>query len=86
MPLLSVLSAGETSNATNLADLIVDFIDIGVLLQAFNGFDVREFTHDDHPLKQEVDQAFLQVRVVVLDGLLDQGDWLNEVDWVLAPL
>ena len=83
LPLLSVLSSSETTNASDLANLVIDFVDIDVSFKLLHGADEGHFTHHHDLLKKEVDQAVFERAIVVLHLGLYQRGRLDCVDWVI---
>ena len=55
LPFFSVLTTSETANACNLADLIINLINVDISLELLHGPDEGDFTHHYDLLQQEVD-------------------------------
>mgnify|MGYP000910235692 CR=1 FL=1 len=55
LPLPRVLPTCETANASNLANLVVDFVHVDVSFELLHGADEGHLTHHDDLLEQKVD-------------------------------
>ena len=65
LPLFGVLTPRKAANPLCRSDLVIDFIDILIAFERFNGSDEGNFSHHNDFLEQKVDQTFFQILVVV---------------------
>jgi len=86
LPAFRILAASEGSHTRNLADLVVNLLNVGVTLQLLYSFQEGDLSHDDYFLKDHVDQTLFQVLIVVFNVLLDESHRLDQVDGIFLTL
>ena len=86
LPAFRVLAASKGTNTVNLADLLINLLDVGVTLQLFNGLQEWDLSHNHNLLKEHIDEAFFKILVVISLVFFHQSHRFDQVNWVFLSL